>query len=115
MDISRDLRPADASVRKRATDAAAVRTSTGSSRASGSAGQAGAVNQNSGLDQVSFGDVGAIDRYVAVLKTMNPVNLHKVEDLRARIADGSYTADPEELANLLLADHREPPAGRRSV
>ena len=109
MDIPRDLRPADAPVRKRATDAAAVRTPAGGTLASGSA------NHASGSDQVSFGDVGAIDRYVAVLKTMNPVSLHKVEDLRARIADGSYTADPQELADLILADRREPPAGRRSV
>ena len=109
MDISRDLRPADAPVRKRATEAAAVRTPAGGTSASASA------NHASLSDQVSFGDVGAIDRYVAVLKTMNPANLHKVEDLRARIADGSYTADPEELADLILADRREPPAGRRSV
>lgn len=109
MDIPRDLRPADAPVRKRATDAAAVRTPAGGTLASGPASSA------SGSDQVSFGDAGAIDRYVAVLKTMNPVSLHKVEDLRARIADGSYTADPQELADLILADRREPPAGRRSV
>jgi len=110
MDIPRDLRPADAPVRKRATDAAAVRTPAG-----GIASQAGSSNQASAGDQVSFGDAGAIDRYVAVLKTMNPVSLHKVEDLRARIANGSYTADPQELADLILADRREPPSGRRSV
>jgi len=109
MDISRDLRPADVPVRKRASEAAAVRT------ANVDAATRMPASQQVAADQVSFGDAGAIERYVAVLKTMNPVNLHKVEDLRARIANGSYTADPEELANLILADRREPPTGRRSV
>lgn len=103
MDIPRDLRPADAPVRKRAAEAAA--------RAAGTPTAAAGVK--SATDQVSFGDAGAIERYVAVLKTMDPTNLHKVEDLRARIADGSYTADPQELADMLLADRPAPAPGRR--
>ncbi len=109
MDIPRDLRPADAPVRKRATDAAVGRSPVSATAANKE------VSQSFTADQASFGDAGTIERYVSVLKTMNPVSLHKVEDLRARIANGTYTADAEELADLILADRREPPAGRRSV
>jgi flagellar biosynthesis anti-sigma factor FlgM len=42
--------------------------------------------------------------WVAALKDLAPERLHRVEELRARIADGSYTADPEDLAGPLL-DH----------
>lgn len=104
MDIPRDLRPAEPAVRKRAGEIPARGPAASHATPASSASAADAVN---------FGDAGAIERYVSVLKTMDPANLHKVEDLRARIADGSYTADPEELADLLLADRREPPAGRR--
>lgn len=103
MEIPRDLRPADPVVRKRAADQATNGGKTGGGkRAAGS-------DSTPTADQANFGDAEAIGRYVAVLKTMNPANLHKVEDLRARIADGSYTADPEELADLLLG--RDPGAG----
>ena len=111
MDIPRDLRPADAPVRKRATDAAVGRPPVSASAAAATT-EAG---QGFAADQASFGDAGTIERYVSVLKTMNPVSLHKVEDLRARIANGTYTADAEELADLILADRREPSVGRRSV
>lgn len=47
-------------------------------------------------------DQGTIARYVGVLKGMDPTNLHKLEDLKARIANGSYTADAEELADMIL-------------
>lgn len=91
MEIPRDFRPADPAVRKRPGDAAA-RSGT----------QVPAAAGTGGADRVDFGDAATISRYVNVLKTMDPVSLHKVEDLRARIADGSYTADPEELADLLI-------------
>lgn len=104
MEIPRDLRPADPVVRKRAADQA-----TNGGKRSASADSAPAA------DQASFGDAEAIGRYVAVLKTMNPANLHKVEDLRARIADGSYTADPEELADLLLGRDPGTGTGRKPV
>jgi anti-sigma28 factor (negative regulator of flagellin synthesis) len=38
---------------------------------------------------------------VELIKAMNPADLHRVEELRARIADGSFTATPDELADLL--------------
>jgi anti-sigma28 factor (negative regulator of flagellin synthesis) len=109
MDIPRDLRPSDAPVRKRVQDATVGRTPV-SAKAPANEGNGGFA-----ADQASFGDAGTIERYVSVLKTMNPVSLHKVEDLRARIANGTYSADPEELADLILADRRESSAGRRLV
>jgi len=44
----------------------------------------------------------ATERFVRILSEMDPSDLHKVEDLRERIADGSYTARPEELVDPLL-------------
>jgi anti-sigma28 factor (negative regulator of flagellin synthesis) len=102
MEIPRDFRPADPPVRKRPGEAA---TRAGS--------QAPTTPGTTGADRADFGDAATIGRYVNVLKTMDPVSLHKVEDLRARIADGSYTADPEELADLLL-DGRPAPGGYTS-
>ena len=92
MNIPPDLKPVDPAVRKRTTEVA--------ERAPAKPATANA--QAPRIDQASFGDAEAIQRYVAVLKTMNPASLHRVEELRARIADGSYTADPEELADMIL-------------
>jgi flagellar biosynthesis anti-sigma factor FlgM len=92
MEISGN-RPIDPATRKRQTDAANSRTAarapqTGGERAS---------------DAVQLGGTSAqaIARYVDILKSMNPADLHRVEDLRARIQDGSFTATPEELAGPL--------------
>ena len=86
-------RPIDPATRKRQADAAA--------KSDAKAGQGPAPAGD-------HADVGAtpgeIARYVQILKAMNPVDLHRVENLRARIKDGSYTADPEQLAGP-LADH----------
>ena len=92
MNIPPDFKPVDPAVRKRTTEAG--------DRAPAKA--AGANAQAPRVDQASFGDAEAIQRYVSVLKTMNPASLHRVEELRARIADGSYTADPEKLADMIL-------------
>jgi anti-sigma28 factor (negative regulator of flagellin synthesis) len=100
MEISGSNRPIDPVLRKRQqTEAAAVRAnhSTETPRRN---------------DAVVLGDTSpaAIARYVGILKSMNPADLHKVEELRARIADGSFTATPDELAdslsNLLDRDDR---------
>ena len=99
MEIPRDLRPAESSLRRRAADAP--------SRVGDRAPAAGA-QASAGKDAAHFGDAAAISRFVDVLKTMNPASLHRVEDLRARIADGSYSADPDELASLILGDERPP-------
>ncbi len=42
-----------------------------------------------------------IKSYVQSLRTMHPVDLHKVEDLRERIRSGEYQADPDEMAGYL--------------
>ncbi len=96
MEIHGNQRPIDPATRKRQTDAAASR-----SAAKAPEGRRG--------DAVELGSTSpqAIARYVDILKAMNPADLHRVEDLRARIKDGSFTATPEELAGPLsdLLDH----------
>jgi flagellar biosynthesis anti-sigma factor FlgM len=88
MEIQGDFRPIDPAARKRQSDAAA-KTTTGSPPP-----PAGAS------DQVQISPQ-QIDRYVQILKSMNPADLHRVEELRARISNGSYRADAEELAGPL--------------
>jgi flagellar biosynthesis anti-sigma factor FlgM len=93
MEIHGDKRPTDPVTRKRQTDAAASR----------SAAKAGESTGASRSDAVELGTTSpqAIARYVDILKSMNPADLHRVEELRARIQDGSFTATPEELAGPL--------------
>jgi flagellar biosynthesis anti-sigma factor FlgM len=90
MEIHGDHRPVDPATRKRQTDAA--------NRAAAKAPESARAG-----DAVELGDTSpqAIARYVQILKAMNPVDLHRVDDLRARIKDGSFTATPEELAGPL--------------
>jgi flagellar biosynthesis anti-sigma factor FlgM len=47
-------------------------------------------------------DRAAVARLVDAVQQLNPADVHRVEQLRQRIADGSYRADPEELADQLL-------------
>lgn len=54
------------------------------------------------------GDAAAVGRLVAILKNANPADLQHIDELKARIADGSYRADPEELADLLLGRGQSP-------
>jgi flagellar biosynthesis anti-sigma factor FlgM len=65
-----------------------------------------------GSDDLSLGmDPERVQRFVDELRSTPPERLHKVEDLRQQIAEGSYRADPEELADALLAMlDGEPPA-----
>jgi len=99
MEINRDQRPIDPATRKRQTDAAASR----------GAGKASESHGDARKDAVELGTTSpqAIARYVDILKAMNPADLHRVEDLRTRIKDGSFTATPDELAGPLsdLLDH----------
>lgn len=94
MHIPPEFRPVDPSVRRRASE-------PGGS-ASGAASAGPGAQSGDQADLASGLDAGTVERYVSVLKTMNPLNLHRVEDLRQRIADGSYSTDPDELADLLL-------------
>ena len=91
MEIKGDFRPVDPALRKRQADAAAGR-STPSSDATPPR-----------TDAVILGETSpqAIARYVEMIKAMNPADLHRVEELRARIADGSFTATPDALAGPL--------------
>ncbi len=53
-------------------------------------------------DSVSTVDSAEIARFVETLKQVDPARLHRVEDLRARIAAGEYRATAEELADPVL-------------
>jgi flagellar biosynthesis anti-sigma factor FlgM len=50
----------------------------------------------------SAGDTAAVGRLVDILRSMNPADVQRIDKLKEQIADGSYRADPEELADLLL-------------
>ncbi len=100
MDIPHELRPVDTLVRKRMAEA--QRTPAGGTAVGGRPASAEST------DRASFSDAATIGRYVQVLKTANPTQLHKVEELRARISDGSYSAEPEELADLILGGRKSP-------
>ncbi len=91
MEIPRDLRPADPVVRRRLPGAGDRPATAGDS-------------PPTAIDKAALANSADVQRYVQVLKTADPARLHKVEELRARIADGSYRADPEELADLILGD-----------
>lgn len=89
-----DLGSADRLQRKRQSDAArAAAQPTTISNSASSADEA----QVRGLDQQS------ITRLVDHLKTMNPVQAHRVEELRKQISDGAYSADPDALAEAFIA------------
>jgi flagellar biosynthesis anti-sigma factor FlgM len=47
-------------------------------------------------------DSAAVGRLVDILRNANPSNVQRIDALKERIANGSYRADPEELADLLL-------------
>ncbi len=91
MEIHGD-RPLDPAARRRQLDAAR--------------GQHGLAA--SGKPDASFvaTDSAAVGRLVDIIKNMNPADVQRIDELKARIADGSYRADPEELADLLLGRSR---------
>lgn len=79
-------RPIDPATRKRQAEAAG--------RDAAKSGQPAPAGDHAELGA----SPAEIARYVQILKAMNPVDLHRVENLRARIKDGSYTADADQLA-----------------
>lgn len=94
MDIRPDPSSLDALTRQRANERAArERQSTGGTPATNSGRPADA-------DVELASTVSA--RFVEIVKTMDPTDLHRVEDIRQRIADGSYTATADELVDPLL-------------
>lgn len=65
--------------------------------------QVDAQAQESAGDQAKVKlDTDTAQQYVDKLRSYDPSNLHRVDELKAQIADGSYTADPAELADRLL-------------
>lgn len=59
----------------------------------------------------SGGDAASVGRLVQILRNMNPSDVQRIEEIKSRIADGSYTADPTELADLLLGRGQAPAKG----
>jgi flagellar biosynthesis anti-sigma factor FlgM len=92
MEIHGDYRPIDPLTRKRQAAAAAAHPAAQPEESAEARGDEARVEPPS---------AETIARYVQVLKTMNPVDLHRVEELRARIKDGSYRAEPGEMAGVL--------------
>jgi len=102
MEIPPEFKPTDPIQRRRQTEQAA--------RSASGHGDAAKVPAK-GADSAAVGhdfDPASVEKFVSILKTMNPLNLHKVEDLRQRIANGSYGADANELADLLMGDEPRP-------
>jgi flagellar biosynthesis anti-sigma factor FlgM len=87
-----DLGSADRLHRKRQHDAARAAATRPSDTGAGAADEA----QVSGLDQA------AVTRLVDRLKGMDPVQAHRVEALRKQITEGSYSADPDALAEAFI-------------
>ncbi|MEK7415820.1 MAG: flagellar biosynthesis anti-sigma factor FlgM [Planctomycetota bacterium] len=58
----------------------------------------------------SSADSAEVGRLVQILRNMSPADVQRIDQLKARIADGSYRADPEELADLLLGRGNDPTA-----
>ncbi len=85
--------PPDPAARRRQIDAAR--------------GQSGPASDAGKPDATFSGsDSAAVARLVDVLKNMNPADVQRIDELKERIADGSYRADPGELADLLLGHGR---------
>ncbi len=93
MEIHGD-RPLDPAARRRQLDAAKGQNGPAS------------VGGNRPDATYSGADSAAVSRLVDIIKQMNPADVQRIEELKARIADGSYRAEPEELADLLLGRSR---------
>jgi anti-sigma28 factor (negative regulator of flagellin synthesis) len=98
MEIIGDNRPLD-QAKRRDAQAAARRDSAKSSDAAGTA-KPGVAADLGGMDEAAVG------RLVEQLKKMEPADVQRIEDLRARIAAGTYTATPDELAEAILGGNR---------
>jgi flagellar biosynthesis anti-sigma factor FlgM len=96
MEIQGD-RPLDPAARRRQAEAAraAASSDSGAQRAE----QPGAT--------FTASDSASVARLVEIVTQMNTSDLQRVDELRERIADGRYRADPQELADLLLGRGRE--------
>lgn len=88
MEIPSENRRLDAIQRRRQADALARTPS---------------VDRKATEDRADAVDLGfspeSVQRFVDILRNMNPEDVHRVDDLKQRIAEGSYTATAEDLAS----------------
>ena len=47
-------------------------------------------------------DPSRLQHFVSHLRNMDPSDIHRVEELRQQIADGSYSAEPDDLVDALI-------------
>ncbi|TVR42882.1 MAG: flagellar biosynthesis anti-sigma factor FlgM [Planctomycetota bacterium] len=71
-------------------------------QAGGPSGRPAAAGISAGQVETSL-DPAALQKFVDVLKNMEPQDLHRVEDLRRQIADGSYGADADAMIDDLMS------------
>ena len=113
MDIPPDVRLTDPQARRRQAEAAAKTSrpaETGAVSTTKASGNPVAGSHDAAMVSATGMDQASIGRFVSVLKGMDPANVHRVEELRNRIANGSYRADPDELADLLVFGQPQTPA-----
>ncbi len=96
MEIGPHFSDLDALARKRQLEKLDKKSATSSTGASA------AEKGSNGNDEVSISRAD-IARYVDILKEMDPVDLHRVTELRDRIESGDYTSDLDELIDPLLS------------
>ena len=84
MEIGRHINSVDPNMAKRQVGKADGRQPTSDKTDEGTK-----TVRSSGADLSS----GELQKYVNILKDMDPVDLHRIEDLQRRIADGSYDSD----------------------
>lgn len=96
MDIRPDPPPIETGPRRRATGRGEDARATGAEAAPPSGGN----RHDSAEVQL---DAAEAQRYVDRLRNYNPTDLHRLDELKAAVADGSYQADPTEFADRLLA------------
>lgn len=96
MEIPRDFRPLDPLGRRRASEPAPA-----------SGREDASPPEGTRVDGFAAPESAEVKRYVQMLQA-HSADPERLARLRERIADGSYTAEPEELADRLL-DRVDPP------
>ena len=89
-----DLVPADRALRRKTADAARAASAPPAGTGTGPATDATALSK---ADQVT------IQSMVQALKGLDPSQAHRIEALRKQIADGTYTAEPDALAEAFIS------------
>jgi anti-sigma28 factor (negative regulator of flagellin synthesis) len=60
------------------------------------------TSSGSAKDSLDEGALRQVKELAAQVQQADHSSIHRLEDLRERIANGEYTAQPEELADILL-------------